>query len=378
MNRTSILLFCLLCLSCSLVWGAEEDLPQLLATIRAVGPEAAGHETASAAWRRLAATDASRLPEILAGLDGAGPLAANWIATAAQAIVQRQQARQGPLPAAEIERFIADRKHGPSGRELAYEILLSLDPQVESRLVPGMLDDPCLPLRYLAVARLIDLADEAVKNKDNEKARKVLRQAFQFARDSEQTSRVGQQLKGLGEEVDLPRKMGYIVRWKLIAPFDNTGRKGFDAVFPPEGEFKPDAVYEGKTKKVSWMDFASKDRLGRIDFYRPFGQQREVVAYAATRFVAAKRQEVELRLSSLNATKVWLHGNLAGAHPIYHSGSQLDQYIDRVALEPGDNLILVKVCQNEQTQDWAQSWGFQLRVCDLQGDPVLSADRDQP
>ena len=61
---------------------------------------------------------------------------------------------------------------------------------------------------------------------------------------------------------------------------------------------------------------------------------------------------------------------------VYHSGSQLDQYVCRAALREGKNTILVKVCQNEQTQSWARKWHFQLRVCDAQGTAVLSTDRD--
>ncbi|MCY2966027.1 MAG: hypothetical protein NT069_20755 [Planctomycetota bacterium] len=33
------------------------------------------------------------------------------------------------------------------------------------------------------------------------------------------------------------------------------------------------------------------------------------------------------------------------------------------------------MCQNEQTDSWAQRWQIQLRVCDPTGTAVLSADR---
>jgi hypothetical protein len=55
----------------------------------------------------------------------------------------------------------------------------------------------------------------------------------------------------------------------------------------------------------------------------------------------------------------------------------LDQYVTPVVLQSGRNVILVKVCQNAQTQDWARSWGFQLRVCDRLGTAVLSDDRQR-
>ena len=52
---------------------------------------------------------------------------------------------------------------------------------------------------------------------------------------------------------------------------------------------------------------------------------------------------------------------------------QIDQYNGRAKLKKGKNLILVRISQNEQTEDWAQSWMFQLRVCDSLGGPILAA-----
>jgi len=38
----------------------------------------------------------------------------------------------------------------------------------------------------------------------------------------------------------------------------------------------------------------------------------------------------------------------------------------------GSNTILVKVCQNEQTEQWTNEWEFQLRVTDSLGTPLVS------
>ncbi|MFO0928985.1 MAG: hypothetical protein U0736_18520 [Gemmataceae bacterium] len=46
---------------------------------------------------------------------------------------------------------------------------------------------------------------------------------------------------------------------------------------------------------------------------------------------------------------------------------RIDQYTIRVALRKGLNTLLLKVCQNEQSENWAQDWKFQLRVCDAVG-----------
>ena len=41
----------------------------------------------------------------------------------------------------------------------------------------------------------------------------------------------------------------------------------------------------------------------------------------------------------------------------------------------GINTILVKACQNAQTQSWANKWSLQMRVCDELGTAILSTDR---
>jgi hypothetical protein len=52
---------------------------------------------------------------------------------------------------------------------------------------------------------------------------------------------------------------------------------------------------------------------------------------------------------------------------------ELDQFRVQAHMKAGKNRILLKVCQNEQTEDWAQTWRFQLRVCDAAGTAVLPA-----
>ena len=57
----------------------------------------------------------------------------------------------------------------------------------------------------------------------------------------------------------------------------------------------------------------------------------------------------------------------------------LDQYRVPAELKPGRNVILVKLCQNEQTEDWAQRYQLQLRVCDASGRAAsLGGDDNQP
>ena len=135
-------------------------------------------------------------------------------------------------------------------------------------------------------------------------------------------------------------------------------------------------VYKGKQDEVKWIDHVTSDDYGKVNFDKVFGEQKGVVAYAMAEFTSEKQQEVEFRTTSFNAVKLWLNGKLIDQHNVYHDGSQLDQYTCRATLKKGKNVILIKVCQNEQTQSWTRKWSFQLRICDKVGTAILSTDRD--
>jgi hypothetical protein len=66
------------------------------------------------------------------------------------------------------------------------------------------------------------------------------------------------------------------MKWKLLAPFTNVERKGFDEVFPPEKEINLSANYTGKNNApITWQDFESKDDYGMVDFNKPFDMLKE-------------------------------------------------------------------------------------------------------
>jgi len=357
--------------------AAADDLQPLLNTLRAVGPNGAGHREAAQAWQKLVQADAQGLPAILAGLDGAGPLGANWIATAADAVAERELQRGAKLPAADLERFVLDTRHAPRARRLAYEWLTRADPSAPQRLLPGMLHDASLELRRDAIARLVEKTAELANSGKTAEAAAGYREALSAARDPDQIALLAERLRKLGQQVDLPRHFGFLVRWKLIGPFANTGEKGFDTVYAPEQKIDLSATCDGKHGKVKWVDYVSKDDHGVIDLNAGLVEEKGVAAYATAEFLADKRQEVQFRVTTLNAVKLWVNGQLIDQHNVYHLGSQLDQFTSRAVLQPGRNVILVKLCQNEQTQDWSRTWAFQLRVCDENGGGILSTDREQ-
>ncbi len=350
------------------------EVDGLLKTLQAVGPEAAGNAAAAAAWKELAQAEAAQLPAILAGLDRANPLAANWIRSATEAVAERAMRNRRRLPLAELEKFLADRRHAAGARRLAYEWIVQVEPAKSKPLLAGMLDDPSLDLRYDAVALRIDEADVLRRNGQSARAMAAFREAFAAATDLDQVRRVADRLKQLGQTVDLARHFGFLLRWKLIGPFDNTAGKGFATAYPPEREIEPAGSYSGKHGQVTWIDHSTSDELGKVDLNVVLGEEKAVVAYATCDFWAAKPRTVDLRLNTANAAKLWLNGKLLHEHGFYHDGVAFDQYVVHASLQPGRNVILLKICQNEQTEEWARLWDFQLRICDQHGVGV-PADR---
>src|SRR5262245_33896264 len=117
------------------------EVEPLLKTLKGVGPMGQGHRDAAAAWQKLSQAEASQLTTVLAGLNDANPLAANWIRSAAETIAQRQTKSGRPLPTADLERFVLQTSHAPQARRMAFEWLAQADASAPDRLIPGLLHD---------------------------------------------------------------------------------------------------------------------------------------------------------------------------------------------------------------------------------------------
>ena len=343
------------------------ELGPHLAKIRGVGKDGQGHPAAMAAYREVVRADAVQIPEILAGFAGAGPLAENWLRAAVDTIAERQLNGGQPLPQAELEAFVRDPAGPPAARSLAFEWLCRVAPSVREPLLQTMLDDPSAELRRSAVQLAIDNAGRIDKEKERERAIGEYRRALSAARDLDQVDLVAERLRDLGQSVDLPRHFGLVLNWRVMGPFDNTDRAGFQQVFPPEKQLNEGDTCQGSLGEVRWRPYVSSDRLGIVDLNAPLGERKQVTGYAWTRLRVPQPQEVEFRWTTRNASKIWLNGDLIAEQEVYHSGGSFDQYRVRATLRKGDNEVLVKVCQNEQTQPWTKEWGFQFRVCDEQG-----------
>jgi hypothetical protein len=364
----ALLLTAVSCVTFAGPWAVAAELDAALEKLRAVGPKGAGHEQAQAAWKTVAATPAREVTSVLAAMDGANPLAENWLRAAVETIAGREREQ---LPVKQLEQFLADTSHAPRSRRLAYELIASVDSGAQTRLIPGFLNDPSLELRHDAVAMLINDAEKALGSNDKPLAIERYQKAFDASRDLDQIKQTADKLKMLGEKPDLAGHFGWINRWYLIAPFDNKDTRGFDVAYPPEQQpFKANATYDGVGGEVKWIEASTADDYGVVDLNKHLGKHKGAIAYAYAEFDSEQDQTVDARLGSINGNKLWINGQLIFANHVYHANQAVDQYVGQAKLKKGRNTILLKIAQNEQTESWAQDWQFQFRLCDRVGTPV--------
>jgi hypothetical protein len=355
--------------------ASSPRLSDAIKVIRSVGPEGLGNAQASEAWKQLSAARASDLPTILGAMDGANELALNWLRAAVDSIAARELAAGRKLPVAALEKFVRDTKHHPRARYLAYDLIGRVDAARAESLIARLQDDPSTELRRDAVQRQVDAAAALVKAGKTNDAVAQYQIAIKSAREADQVEGIAKELKKLGSPASLPSVFGWVTEWKVIGPFDNKDRAGFEKVFPPEQSIDLAAEYDGLNGKIKWQDFKVTDDYGKVDLNKPCGALKEVTGYAYTEFHVEKARPIEIRLGCKNGWKVWLNGKYLFGRDEYHRGAEIDQYRLAGELKPGRNVILVKLTQNEQKEEWTKEWEFQMRVTDALGTPVASAKR---
>jgi hypothetical protein len=348
--------------------SAADDVKALLTTIKAVRSEGAGNPAASKACQALGQLGPDALPAVLVGFDDDNPIATNWLRAAADTIGERAIKAKKPLPVAELEKLLLDTKNSASGRRAAYEWLVRADPATPARLLSKFLHDRSPEMRRDAVATRITAANAALAKMDKTAATAALREALSGACDKDQVDDIAKKLKEQGVEVDLATHFGFVRSWYLVAPFDNPKGTKFAVAYPPEKGVDLKATYKGKgDTECHWIPFTTDQPYGEVNLNKAIGKKKGAIAYARAIVDSPAERRAELRIGCINALKVFHNGKEVFGCEECHHGSEMDQYIIPVTLKAGRNELLLKVCQNEQTEPWAQEWTFQARLCDAAG-----------
>ncbi len=359
--------FVLVLLVGSLTLTRGDECDALLADLRAVKAEGAGSPKARAAFDRLTRRGPEVLPRILAAMEGAGPVAANWLRLAFDAIAERDCKK---LDADALLAFAQDAKRDRRARRLALDLAESVRPGTREKLLPGWLDDP--EFRYDAVEHTLARLAQA-KEWPNEKMISAFREVFNASRDLEHARTAAARLKERGVAVSVARHLGFLGEWFVIGPFDGLAKKGFTTAYPPEKGVDTSAALQGKGgKDLRWRRVSVPEAPGGslllVDLRKPLGDADDAVAYAWTAFEVPAAREAELRGAADDNLSLWVNGEKVFAFEEYQNGWRLDRHKVKVKLRPGVNTILVKVCQAPLDPDnTIPAWEFLLRITDATG-----------
>jgi hypothetical protein len=107
-----------------------------------------------------------------------------------------------------------------------------------------------------------------------------------------------------------------------------------------------------------------------VNLNKVLGKQQGIVGYAYAVIQSPAERSIEVRVGTPNALKVFVNGREVYHRNEYHHGNEVDQHIAPAVLKAGRNELLLKICQNEQSESWAQDWHFQARLCDAVGAAV--------
>jgi tetratricopeptide (TPR) repeat protein len=168
------------------------------------------------------------------------------------------------------------------------------------------------------------------------------------------------------------QKMNAVKDWMIAGPFENVSASGAEKVYPPEQEFAPSGVYQGKNGiPAKWFRPAAIRRDYWIDFTRYFAHE-DAVFYANTFVYSPKKQVAQLRVGTSGSVKVFLNDQQLFEY-LEENNNDLDTYIIETELQEGWNRILIKCGSSEIEQ-----CNFMLRLTDSKGEPIqgleVSAD----
>lgn len=224
------------------------------------------------------------------------------------------------------------------------------------------------PRALVDLARLADLEAEAPdpallarayrRTADDRSAASEVRALARF-----QLARVERARGNLDRAREELGRLGFLREWQVVGPFDDEGKRGYDAVYPPEQAVDLDAGYSGKARRVAWRALPPEaSAWGLVDLGAALRPAREVAAYALAAVSSPREQRVQLWVGGSGAVKVWVNGAPILADAAYHP-VRPDQLGAWVTLRRGPNRILVKLCHQ------LGRMGFYLRLADAAGAP---------
>jgi hypothetical protein len=353
--------------------AADDEMTRALAALKAVTKEGKGNEDAGPAWKTLVSKGGTALLPTLEAFDDNNLTATNWLRAAVDAVAEKEKAAGKALPLKELEAFAKNAKYAPSARRVAYELIVANDASAKDRLLSDFLNDKSPDLRRDAVARELGILEKAARPT----IKADLEKLFGYARDKDQVDLLVKKIGENGGNVSVSEHFGFVTHAMLVGPFDNSMNKAFATAYPPESAADTSGTFKGKGgAEVKWVAAKTADKYGNFDLNKLLPKPNDLerytdsAAYARAVIVADKETPCDIRVTSITSVQIFLNGKKLFERDEYHHGAPFDAHTGKGTLKKGENVVLLKVLQNAQKEDYAKVWFFQMRLCDDTGGPL--------
>jgi tetratricopeptide (TPR) repeat protein len=160
--------------------------------------------------------------------------------------------------------------------------------------------------------------------------------------------------------------LGYVRAWRILGPFDNEGKHGFDTVMPPETALDQptdtSAEVEGAERPIHWRTLPDLGDTDTVSFGPFLTPGVDVCAFAETWVELDHPAPLSLWAGASGALRVWWNGTEVLEDGVYRS-LDLDRDAALVDGRAGWNRVLVKVCGASEGES------FVLRIAEPDGTP---------
>jgi len=164
---------------------------------------------------------------------------------------------------------------------------------------------------------------------------------------------VGNNLRRLGEKVEMRARGGRIHAWWVHGPIKTTMKDWAKEEGPERGPIDLEA----------WKPVAGGGEGAAVDFNSMMTPNDDVAAYAYSEIFVKKERAAVLRCGSDDGIRVWINGKLVHDKLVLR-GLTIDEDTVPVKLQEGWNKVLVKVCEK------GGGWAFHVRLQDEKGRPL--------
>jgi transglutaminase-like putative cysteine protease/tetratricopeptide (TPR) repeat protein len=176
---------------------------------------------------------------------------------------------------------------------------------------------------------------------------------------------------------DQLRALGYVDHWLVVGPFDNEGKTGLAAAQGPEADLTvalaPAKAYTGKERAVRWRAVPDAFPYAFLDLGSLLRPESKICAFAGT-FVSSEAKaarKISAWVGSGGALRLFWNGTEVLSTETY-ARHDFERVAATLTLEPGPNLLVLKVCGEEQ----APTISLRIGAADGEPDPALKFSND--